>query len=209
MRRSGRPVDPRSRARARRALGWLLAASLVGLWASARDAGAVLGELSAQDIQRAVDEGTRSIAREDFDQEWLVRLPGGEEILVTTPFSRVFHAARRAAFKDEPLAERQLQEQLGRGQGKLQLTVTVYGRQVDFARWYQPVLRVGGREVKATFAQNERTALRLEDGRFAARNIYVFPLEGLPLGGAVTLVVQHAVDRKEILRATLDLGKLR
>ena len=183
--------------------------ALLGLGGPARDARAVMGELSAAEVQRAVDEGTRSIAQEDFGREWLVRLPSGEEVLVTTPFSRVAHAARRAAFKDEPLTEKQLQEQLDRGKGKLQLTVTAYGRQVDFARWYQPVLRVGDRELKATFAQNERTALRLEDGRFAARNIYVFPLEGLPLGGPVTLVVQHAIERKEILRALLDLGKMR
>ena len=67
-----------------------------------------------------------------------------------------------------------------------------------------------GREVKATFVQNERTPLRAEDGRLAARNVYVFPLEGLPTNGAVTLVVKGAPpEQKEVLRATLDLGKFR
>jgi len=189
-------------------VGWLLGSALAfgGL---GRDTAAVLGELSTADIQRAVEEGTRGVAREDFGTEWVVRLPTGEEVSVTTSFSRVAHAARRAAFKDEGLTERQLQEQLDRSRGKLQLTVTMYGRQVDFARWYQAALRAGAREIKATFAQNERTALRLDDGRFAARNVYVFPLEGLPLGGTVTLVVQHAVERREVLRAALDLGKMR
>jgi hypothetical protein len=197
------------RGAAGRLAGALLLGVLVWPGGAVFEAGAVIGELSPADIARATDEGARGVTREDFGREWVVRLPGGEEVLATTPFSRVAHAARRAAFKDEPLSERQLQEQLDRGRGKLQLTVTVYGRQVDFARWYQPVLRVGTREVKPTFAQNERTGLRLEDGRFAARNIYVFPLETLPLDGTVTLVVQHAVERREVLRASLDLGKMR
>jgi hypothetical protein len=170
---------------------------------------AIMASLSADDIRRAIDEGARAIAKEDFGEEWRVQLPRGEEILVTTPYARIAYAARRAAFKEEPLADKQLQEQVERGQGKLQLQVTMYGREVDFARWYQAVLRLGAREVKATFTQNERTALKMEDGRFAARNIYVFPLEGIPAQGAVTLVVQHSIERKEILRASLDLGRMR
>ena len=48
------------------------------------------------------------------------------------------------------------------------------------------------------------------DGRLAARNVYVFPLEGLPTNGVVTLVVKGAPpELKEILRARLDFGKFR
>ncbi len=174
-----------------------------------RDTAAILPELSAGDIKRAIDEGSRAIAQEEAGDEWRMRLPGGEEVVVTTPFSRLWHAARQAAFKGEPLSDKQLQEQLERGKGKLQLVVTMYGRQVDFARWYQPVLRSGRSEIKATFTQNERTALPVENGRFAARNVYVFPIEGLPVQGTATLVVQHSIDRKEILRAPLDLSRMR
>ena len=173
------------------------------------DARAILPALAAEDVGRALDEGTKGIAKEDFGEEWRVQLPRGEEIVVTTPYARLVYAARRAAFKDEPVPDKQVQEQIERGRGKLQLQVTMYGPQVDFARWYQAVLRVGEREVKATFTQNERTALRTEDGRFAARNIYVFPLEGLSPQGTVTLVVQHSIERREILRAPLDLSKMR
>ncbi|MGH7319522.1 MAG: hypothetical protein ACRELA_07845 [Candidatus Rokuibacteriota bacterium] len=187
----------------------LAAALLVSGLTMARGAAAILPELSAADIKRAIDEGSRAIAQEEADEEWRIRLPGGEDVVVTTPFSRLWHAARRAAFKGEPLTDKQLQEQLDRGKGKLQLVVTMYGRQVDFARWYQPVLRAGPGEIKATFTQNERTALPVTDGRFAARNVYVFPIEGLPVQGTATLVVQHSIDRKEILRATLDLSRMR
>jgi hypothetical protein len=137
-------------------------------------------------------------------------LPGGEEVAVSTPFSRLALAARQAAMKGEPLTEKKQQEQIDRGKGRIQLLVTMYGRERDFARWYQPAFVVGGQEIKATFVQNERTPLRLPDGRFAARNIYVFPLEGLPMGSAVTLVVRGAPpDNKEMLRAPLNLGKFR
>lgn len=170
---------------------------------------ALVPELSPGDIETALEAGARGVAQEDFGDEWRVALPGGGEITVTTPFSRLAYAARQAAFRGEPLPDKQRQEQLDRGKGKLQLLVTMLGPAVDFARWFQPVLRVGGREVKASFAQNERTALRLEDGRFAARNLYVFPLEGLPPRGTVTLVVNHSVDRREVLRVSLDLSTMR
>ena len=112
--------------------------------------------------------------------------------------------------KGESLTEKQRKEQLDRGRGRIQLVVTMYGRARDFARWYQPALVVGGREVKATFVQNERTPLRLEDGRYAARNVYVFPLEEISGGAPVTLVVHGAPpDHKEVLRSALDVGKFR
>jgi hypothetical protein len=187
------------------ALGLGLAAVVAG----PAPAAAILPELSAAAIQEALETGTGSITREEFGDEWRLVLPGGEEIVVTTPFSRLVFAARQASFKGEPLTDKQRQEQIDRSKGKLQLLVTLYGRQVDFARWYQAVLRVGQREVKATFNQNERTALRVEEGRFAARSVFVFPLEGLPPGGTVTLVVRNAPDQKEVLRVPLDLSKMR
>ena len=91
----------------------------------------------------------------------------------------------------------------------MQLLVTAFGGSVDFARWHLPVLLVDGREVKATFTQNERTALRLLDGRYAARNVYVFPVEGLPPRGTVTLLVRHSVEQRDVLRAPLDLSRFR
>jgi hypothetical protein len=170
---------------------------------------AIIPELSGEDVKKAVDEGTRAIAQEDFGEEWRVRLPRGEEVQLMTPYSRVVLAARHAAFKEEPLTPKQLQDQIDRGKGKLQVLITMFGREIDFARWYQAVLRVGDLEVKATFTQNERTAIRTQDGRFAARNVYVFPLEGLPARGGVTLVISHSIEKKEVLRAALDLSKMR
>jgi len=187
-----------------------LALGLVLLWGAPGPAPALVGDLTAAGVQEAIDAGTASITQEDFAEEWQLRLPGGEEVVVSTPFSRLALAARQAAMKGESLTEKQQQEQIDRGKGRIQLLVTMHGRARDFARWYQPVLLVGGREWKASFAQNERTPLPLEDGRYAARNVYVFPLEGLPTGGAVTLVVRGAPpDHKEVLRAALDLGKFR
>lgn len=170
---------------------------------------AILPALSPADVEEALELGRTSVTQEDFGEEWRVRLPDGEEIVVTTPFSQLAHAARQAAFRGEPLTDKQRQEQIDRAKGRIQLLVTMYGSRVDFARWYQPTLQVGDRVVKATLAQNERTALRLEDGRFAARNLYVFPIEGLPPRGVVTLAIQHSVERREVLRARLDLAKMR
>jgi hypothetical protein len=196
--------------RGRGPAGTLGAVLGLGLLTAPGAAPALVGELTPAGVDGAIDAGTASLTQEAFADEWQLRLPGGEEVVVSTPFSRLALAARQAAMKGEALTDRQRQEQVDRGKGRIQLLVTMYGRARDFARWYQPALLVGGREVKATFVQNERTPLRLEDGRYAARNVYVFPLEGLPAGGAVILLVRGAPpDHKEVLRAPLDLGKFR
>jgi hypothetical protein len=174
-------------------------------------ASALVGDLSEQGIREALEAGIASITQEDFAEEWQLRLPGGEEVVVTTPFSRLALAARHATIKGDPLSEKQQKEQIDRSKGRIQLLVTMRGGPSrSFARFYQPTLVVDGREVKASFVQNERTPLVQEDGRLAARNVYVFPLEGLPTNGAVTLVVRDAPpEQKEVLRAKIDLGKFR
>jgi hypothetical protein len=172
---------------------------------------ALIGDLTEEGIRQAIEAGIASITQDEFAEEWQLRLPGGEEVVVSTPFSRLALAARQAAIKGESLTERQRQEQIDRGKGRIQLLVTMHGGpRRSFARFYQPVLLVNGREVKPTFVQNERTPLQQEDGRLAARNVYVFALEGLPENGTVTLVVRAAPpEQKEVLRAKLDLGKFR
>jgi hypothetical protein len=174
-------------------------------------ASALVGDLTADGIREAIEAGTAGITQDDFAEEWQLRTPGGEDIVVSTPFSRLALAARTSAMKDEALTEKQQKEQIDRGKGRIQLLVTMHGGPSrSFARFYQPTLLVNGREVKASFVQNERTPLVQDDGRLAARNVYVFPLEGLPTTGVVTLVVRGAPpDQKEVLRATLDLGKFR
>jgi hypothetical protein len=172
---------------------------------------ALVGDLTEEGIRQAIEAGIASITQDEFAEEWQLRLPGGEDVVISTPFSRLALAARQAAIKGESLTERQQQEQIDRGKGRIQLLVTMHGGPSrSFARFYQPVLLVGGREVKATFVQNERTPLPQEDGRLAARNVYVFALEELPANGTVTLVVRGAPpEHKEVLRAKLDFGKFR
>ena len=43
--------------------------------------------------------------------------------------------------------------------------VSLRGGSEDFARYYVPRLLAGDREIKAAFVQNERTAIRQDDGR--------------------------------------------
>ena len=186
-----------------------VAALLGGLAAGPAPAVAFVPVLSDKDIAAAIDAGEKAIAQDDFDEEW--RVPPAEcaEIEVTTPFYRVAAAARKAAFKNEPLGDKDRQEAIDRGKNRIQFKATMSGKAVDFARWYDPVLVAGKQEIKLAFVQNERTALRVEDGRYAARNIYVFPIEGLPAQGTVTLVVRHRIDKKEVCRGSIDLSKMR
>ena len=191
--------------------GTALALALLLVWGFPRAVPALVGDLTEDGIREAIDAGTASITQDDFAEEWQLRLPGGEDVVVSTPFSRLALAARTAAMKGESLTEKQQKEQIDRGKGRIQLLVTMHGGpSPSFARFYQPALLVNGREVKATFVQNERTPLVQEDRRLAARNVYVFPLEGLPTNGVVTLMVRGAPpEQKEVLRAKLDFGKFR
>ena len=207
------------RDRRRRARGWGwpgaasagLALAALLLWGAPRTEPALVGDLTPDGIREAIDAGVAAITQDDFGEEWQLQLPGGEDIVVSTPFSRLALTARQIAMKGEVLTEKQQKEQIARGKGRIQLLVTMHGGPSrTFARFYTPVLLVNGKEVKASFVQNERTPIPEDDGRLAARNVYVFPLEGLPKNGTVTLVVRDAPpDQKEVLRAKLDLSKFR
>ena len=63
-------------------------------------------------------------------------------------------------------------------------------------------------EVKASFAQNERTALRGDDGQYTARCLYVFPAEGVDPKSSVTLVVKD-VEERPVAKFTVDLASMR
>jgi hypothetical protein len=192
---------------------WRLGLGLAALvlWGAPASAPALVGDLTPTGIRDAIDTGIAAVTQDDFGEEWQLRLPGGEDIVVSTPFSRLALTARQIAIKGEVMTEKQQKEQIDRGKGRIQLLVTMHGGPSrTFARFYTPVLQVDGKEIKATFVQNERTPIPEDDGRLAARNVYVFPLEGLPKDGVVTLVVRDAPpEQKEVLRAKLDLSKFR
>ena len=164
-----------------------------------------LGERERQD---AIAAGRRSVVSEEFGAEWRARNAAGETLVVMTPFHRLALAARNAAFKGESLKPRDIETAAKESGGKLTVWVTLKGATADFARFYAPVLLDGKAEIKPTFVQNERTALRGEDGGYAARCLYVFPAAGLGGKGRVTLVVRNP-DDKDVSTFTVDLSVMR
>ena len=93
-------------------------------------------------------------------------------------------------------------------EGKLAFWVTLRGGKSDFARFFIPTLVTGAHEVKASFVQNERTAVRESDGRYAAQCVYAFPAENVDPKGRVVLVIRDA-DEKEVAKFTVDLAAMR
>lgn len=164
-----------------------------------------LGERERQD---AIAAGRRSVVSEEFGAEWRARNAAGETLVVMTPFHRLALAARNAAFKGESLKPRDIETAAKETSGKLTVWVTLKGATADFARFYAPVLLDGKAEIKPTFVQNERTALRGEDGGYSARCLYVFPAAGLGGKGRVTLVVRNP-DDKDVSTFTVDLSAMR
>jgi hypothetical protein len=132
-----------------------------------------------------------------------------ETLTVVTPFFRLAQAARNAAFKQETLKQREIDALLKEHENRLLFWAHLRGGREDFARWFQPFLRVQGKaEIKPTFVQNERTALRQADGRFLSRSLYTFPANDLDGKGRMTLVVRDH-DEQEVARFVVDLSAMR
>lgn len=164
--------------------------------------------LSEDERRQAVLLGQRSITAETLGDEWQVSNEAGETVTVLTPFHRLALAARHAAFRDQPVRPEDEQRVLREVSGRLVLLVTLLGPREDFARHLVPRLVVAGREVAPTLAQNERTALPRDDGRFLARCTYWFPTQGLSGQASVVLVVRDA-DGRPLSRFTIDLARMR
>ncbi len=188
---------------------WVLLFAGIALWpAPGQPAAAASLALTERERDEAIRLGRKSVVSETFAGEWTTRNAAGETLVVMTPFHRLALAARNAAFKKEPLKPREIDAALKESAGKLTVWITLRGARPDFARFFEPALVAGSAEVKASFVQNERTALRAEDGRYAARCLYVFPFTGLSPTGRFTLVVRDP-DEREVSKFTVDLSAMR
>ena len=139
---------------------------------------AVSFALTDRDRDQAIRAGKKSIVADEFGAEWRVKDAAGQTVIVMTPFHRLALAARNSAFQSEELKPAGRRVAAQESEGRLVFWVTVRGGKSDFARFYTPVLIAGAHEIKASFTQNERTALREEDGSYAAQCMYVFPAAG-------------------------------
>jgi len=175
---------------------------------AAGDAAAASFALTEADKRAAIRTGERSVTSETFDREWQVSNGGGETASVLTPFHRLTVAARHATFKNDPLKPADVERIMKESTGRLLLWVNLRGRSEEFARYYVPRLLAGDREIKATFVQNEHTAIRQDTGGFVARCVYGFPTQDLTATSRVTLVVADA-DGNDVSRFTINLASMR
>ncbi len=164
--------------------------------------------LSDADKRAAIRTGERSVTGDTFDREWWVTNGGGETAMVVTPFHRLAVAARHAAFKNDALKPPEVESVLKEVDGRLVVWTYLRGPRADFARFYAPRLVAGEREIRATFVQNERTAVRRDDGAYLARCVYGFPVQDLPPRSRVALIVADA-DGHDVSRFTIDLAGMR
>ncbi len=165
--------------------------------------------LADRDREQAIRVGKKSIVEEQFGGEWRLKDGSGQTLVVMTPFHKLALAARNSTFRSQELKPKDVQSVLKDTEGKLNFRVTLRGgTKADFARFYAPTLLAGSQEVKASFVQNERTALREEDGRYAAQCVYEFPTDGVDPKGRVVLVVKDA-DEREVAKFTVDLAAMR
>ena len=183
----------------------VLAAAFVGVTPGE----AVSFALADREREQAIRVGKKSIVEEQFGGEWRLKDGSGQTLVVMTPFHRLALAARNSAFRSQEMKPKDVQSVIKDAEGKLNFRVTLRGgTKTDFARFYSPTLLAGSQEVKASFVQNERTALREEDGRYAAQCVYEFPADKVDPKGRVVLVVKDA-DEREVAKFTVDLAAMR
>jgi hypothetical protein len=194
--------------RARSCRWWssVLVGALSLMWISPLDA--LLLTLTPQDRDEAVRTGRRSVIDENWGGEWRVDAGAGQAVTVMTPFHRLALAARNSALRNQELKPRDVEVLLKNLEGKLMFWATLRGGRADFTRFYAPALVAGPQEIKASFSQNERTALRGDDGQFTARCLYVFPTENLDPRATVTLLVRDR-EEKLVAKFTVDLSAMR
>jgi hypothetical protein len=171
-------------------------------------AAAVMLQLSESERREAMRVGERSITTEAFDGEWRVVGGTGESLVVMSPFHRLALAARNAAFKNDTLKPSDIDRLVKQDANRLIVWANLRGGSEEFARYYVPRLMAGTREIKAVFVQNERTAIRQDDGRFLARCIYGFPIQNLTGRDRLALVVADA-DGRDVISFTIDLSGMR
>jgi len=164
--------------------------------------------LTDRDREQAIRAGKKSVVLEEFGGEWRVRDAAGQTAVVMTPFHRLALAARNSAFQSKELKPRDVESALKDQEGKLVFWATLRGGRVDFARHYAPTLLARQHEIKASFTQNERTALRGDDGQYTARCLYVFPAADVDPRATVTLVVRDVEDQA-VAKFTVDLSRMR
>ena len=179
----------------------------VGLMASTPGE-AISVALTDQDREQAIRAGKKSIVNEEFGGEWRVKDSAGQTAVVMTPFHRLALAARNSAFQSKELRPRDVDSLLKKTEGTIAFWVTLRGGNAEFARYYAPQIIAGSQSVRPSFVQNERTAIRQDDGKYAAQCIYTFPAEGIDPKGRVVLVVKDA-DEKEVAKFTVDLAAMR
>ena len=176
------------------------------LGAVAADAAALA--LDERQMQEAVDVGERSVTRDGFGEEWRVRNAAGHVATVMTPFHRLALAARQAAFRKDALKPRERERVLKEQRDRLVFWVELRGPREDFARFYAPRLIAGARNIEPTFAQNERTPARDEDGKYVAHCVYAFPTKALSPTSKVVLVVRDG-DGRDVTSFSIDLAGMR
>ena len=189
----------------RRLLGGLLTLAAATASVPAGGATLVLGEREQQEALRV---GQRSVTSETFGDEWRVVSGSGESVTVITPFHRLALAARNAAFKHEPLKPQDQERMLRELKERLVFWVDLRGPREDFARHLNPRLLAGDREIEPALVQNERTAVRRDDGRYLARCVYSFPTKDLSATTRLSLVVRDS-DGQPVARFPIDLGQMR
>jgi hypothetical protein len=165
--------------------------------------------LSPRDREEAIRLGKKSVITDEFGGEWTVRGDGpGQSLTVMTPFHRLALASRNSAFKNQELKPKDIETLLKEQESTLTVWATLKGGTPGFARFYTPMLVKDAQQIKASFAQNEHTARREDDGSYTARCLYVFTAETVKPNDKLVLIVKDP-DDKAVAKFVVDLSSMR
>src|SRR5262249_4157193 len=116
--------------------------------------------------------------------------------------------AGTGASKSEPLKPQDQEKMLTELKDRLMFWVYLQGPSEQFARHFSPRLLVDDREIEPALVQNERTAVRQDNGRYLARCVYWFPTKDLTGTSRPVLVVRDS-EGQAVTRFAIDLARMR
>src|SRR5262249_56085136 len=113
----------------------------------------------------------------------------GRRVESATPVRRLALGERNVASKNEPLKPQDKGKMRRELKDRVMFWVYLQGPSEQFARHFSPRLLLDDREIEPALVQNERTAVRQDNGRYLARCVYWFPTKDLTGTSRPVLVV--------------------
>jgi hypothetical protein len=175
-------------------------------------------KLSDEEIQQAIELGKEAKNNISLLDEWVIGYPSNSpglidmwktHLLITTLFRSLASEAWGKWKKYQELTQEEIEERLISFEAKLMIAVVFYGDEIDFAKDYHCVIKIGDKIIQPSYIQNEdeaeKTIIWPFSPAYKAMNFYIFSTADIPRDAVIQVIAIG--DKEETF--TVDLSKMR